>query len=111
MSILAQNFKNHRKFQICTDKPLSSSYLGLPYRISNINHKKELLRGLWVVSILAQAHTYGGAVEPYDAGNLSVRDLSPKGPCTQQIVDTSAPKYLYRDYFKAKVYTIWVHGP
>ena len=21
------------------------------------------------------------------------------------------PKYLYRDYFKAKVYTIWVHGP
>ena len=22
-----------------------------------------------------------------------------------------APKYLYRDYFKDKVYTIWVHGP
>ena len=22
-----------------------------------------------------------------------------------------APKYVYRDYFKAKVYTIWVHGP
>ena len=22
-----------------------------------------------------------------------------------------APKYLYRDYFKAKVYIIWVHGP
>ena len=33
----------------------------------------------------------------------------PKGPCTQ-IVDTLAPKYLCRDYFKAKVYTIWVHG-
>ena len=28
-------------------RPLSSSFLGLPYRI-NINHKKELLRGLWV---------------------------------------------------------------
>ena len=30
---------------------LSSSFLGLPYRllrILNINHKKELLKGLWV---------------------------------------------------------------
>ena len=34
----------------------------------------------------------------------------PEGPCTE-IVYTLAPKYLYRDYFKAKVYTIWVHGP
>ena len=24
---------------------------------------------------------------------------------------TLALKYLYRDYIKAKVYTIWVHGP
>ena len=29
----------------------------------------------------------------------------PKGPCTQ-IVHTLAPMYLYRDYFKANVYTI-----
>ena len=29
-------------------RPLSSSFLGLPYRILNINHKKELLRGPWV---------------------------------------------------------------
>ena len=35
---------------------------------------------------------------------------NPKGPCTQ-IVYTLALKYLYRDYIKAKVYTIWVHGP
>ena len=34
----------------------------------------------------------------------------PEGPCTQ-IVDKLAPKYPNRDYFKAKVYTIWVHGP
>ena len=34
----------------------------------------------------------------------------PKGPCTH-IVYTVAPKYLYRDYFKAKVCTVWVHGP
>ena len=31
-----------------TQRPLSSSLLGLCYRILNINHKKELLRGLWV---------------------------------------------------------------
>ena len=36
--------------------------------------------------------------------------LIPKGACTQ-IVHTLAPKYLYRDYFEVKVYTIWVHGP
>ena len=29
-------------------RPLSSSFLGLPHRILNINHNKELLRGLWV---------------------------------------------------------------
>ena len=31
-----------------THGPLSSSFLGLPYRILNVHHKKELLRGLWV---------------------------------------------------------------
>ena len=34
---------------------------------------------------------------------------SPKGPCTQTVY-TLAPKYLNRDYFKAKVYTISLHG-
>ena len=33
---------------IPTHRPLSSSFLGVLYRILNINHKKELLRGLWV---------------------------------------------------------------
>ena len=34
---------------IATHRPLSSSFLALPYRILKINHKKELLRGpLWV---------------------------------------------------------------
>ena len=32
-----------------THRPLSSSFLGLPYRILNISHKKELLRGLCVL--------------------------------------------------------------
>ena len=33
---------------VTTHRPLSSSFLVLPYRILYINHKKELLRGLWV---------------------------------------------------------------
>ena len=33
----------------------------------------------------------------------------PKGPCIQ-IVHTLGPMYLYREYFKNKVYTIWIHG-
>ena len=43
---------------------------------------------------------------PSSRGTLII----PKGPCTQ-IVYTLVPMYLYREYFKAKVYTIWVHGP
>ena len=31
-----------------THRPLSSPLLGLPYGIRNINHEKELLRGLWL---------------------------------------------------------------
>ena len=31
-----------------THRPLTSSFLGLLYRILNILHKKELLRGLWL---------------------------------------------------------------
>ena len=31
-----------------THRLLSSSFLGLPYRILNMNHKEELLRSLWV---------------------------------------------------------------
>ena len=36
-----------------THRLLSGSFLGLPYRILNINHKKELLRGLWAVRSLS----------------------------------------------------------
>ena len=32
-----------------THRLLSSSFLGLPYRILNMNPKKELLRSLWVI--------------------------------------------------------------
>ena len=37
-----------------THRPLSSSFLGLPYRILHILHKKELLRGLWVGVVILQ---------------------------------------------------------
>ena len=43
-------------------------------------------------------------VEELD-GRSVVALLNPKGPCAQ-IVYTLALKYLYRDYIKAKVYTI-----
>ena len=39
-----------------------------------------------------------------------IRSLyNPKAPCAP-IVHTLALKYPSRDYSKAKVYTIWVHG-
>ena len=34
--------------RLYTHRPLCSSCLGLPYRILSLDHKKELLRGLWV---------------------------------------------------------------
>ena len=40
---------------------LSSSFLGLPYRILDMNHKKELLRSLWVRLIWVEV-TYQGHV-------------------------------------------------
>ena len=36
---------------------------------------------------------------------ITTHEPPSKGPCSQ-IVYTLAPKYLYRDYFKANVYTI-----
>ena len=43
-------------------------------------------------------------------GRETVISTNPQGPCTQ-IAYTLAPKYLYRDYFKAKVYNIWYMDP
>ena len=43
----ASGFRDSSKDGL-THRPLSNSFLGLPYRILNINHKKERLRGLWV---------------------------------------------------------------
>ena len=46
-----RSFGRSRSFGVflgATHRPLSSPFLGLPYRILNINYKKELLRSLWV---------------------------------------------------------------
>ena len=43
----ASGFRDSSKDGL-SHRPLSSSFLGLPYRILNINHEKELLRGVWV---------------------------------------------------------------
>ena len=45
-------------------RPLSSSFLGLPYRIPNINHKKELLGGLWAVVVNVRVLETWGLVVP-----------------------------------------------
>ena len=63
-----------------THRPLSSSFLGFPCRILNINHKKELLRGLWVVSVLSlhqeaslekRAQCIAGSSSRRESGSLS----------------------------------------
>ena len=49
--ILSLALKAMRFFLILagfTHRLLSSAFLGLPYRILTMNHKKELLRSLWV---------------------------------------------------------------
>ena len=48
MSLNKARFHLRNKSFMLTHSPLSSSFLGLAYRIHSINHKKELLRGLWV---------------------------------------------------------------
>ena len=44
------------RVQVRTHRPLSSSFLGLSYRIFNISHKTELLRGLWVIIIYSSEY-------------------------------------------------------
>ena len=55
-------------------RPLSSSFLGLPYRILNINHKKELLRGLWVQSSKVKCVAQGLGSRVEDGGSVKLPD-------------------------------------
>ena len=47
-----------------THRPHSSSFLGLPYRVLNMNPKKELLWGLWVGARTADAQGYNTLQHP-----------------------------------------------
>ena len=44
-------YRSNRVWLQFTHRPRSNSFLGLPYRILNIIHRKELLKGPWVVYI------------------------------------------------------------
>ena len=56
-----------------THRLLSSSFLGLPCRILNRSHKKELLRSLWVK--LSRVCVLRGEVDPGDDSPLSQGQL------------------------------------
>ena len=65
---------------LCTHRPQSSSFLGLPSRILNMNPEKELLWDLWVVvngdliTCAEYNHQAIGAHQPHNtAHTLSLR--------------------------------------
>ena len=73
-------------FKLCfTHSPLSSSLLGLPYRILHINHKKELLRGLWVTTTPDPKPRRNAGTKPKEEQKPStLKNLHPKpslSPC------------------------------
>ena len=44
----AKKDQGSKSVAVLTHRLLNGSLLGLPYRILNIHHKKELLRSLWI---------------------------------------------------------------
>ena len=72
---------------LLTHRPLSSFLWGLPYRILNINHKKELLRGLWVATLNFTTDT------PHDGapGPASVDDPSLHVVCGHELLVPREP--------------------
>ena len=56
-----------------TQRPQSSFFLGLPYRILNMNTKKELLWGVWVeYPVLLKEHK-GSSRKKLNSGALGAR--------------------------------------
>ena len=56
-----------------THRLLSSSFLGLPYGILNINHKKELLRSLWVGYFALRARSLPWWTEAFSQSTLDCK--------------------------------------
>ena len=49
-------YGSHSKIEEVAQRPQSSSFWGLPFRILNMNLQKELLWGLWVVRHTKNPH-------------------------------------------------------
>ena len=59
----------------------------------------------------AMLNVYGQGCGIANSGRCPCRVVQyPKGPCAQ-IAYTLGPMHLQREYFKAKVCALWVHGP
>ena len=58
-----------------THRPQSSSFLGLPCRILNMNPQKELLWGLWVVLCPTLKSGWSGSEHPFKASTRFERHL------------------------------------
>ena len=81
--------------------------LGIPSGSHSTHlHKPGPLRG-WSGSKPAQSFTLNLNYWQQSAKSDLARSQRIHVP---KIVYTLAPKYQYRDYFKAEEYTIWVHG-
>ena len=65
----------------CTHRPLSSSCLGLPYRVRNINHKKELLRGLWIWLRVQSSGYFGVGFEGTKVQGSGRRSVGSEAVC------------------------------
>ena len=63
------------------------------------------MKPAWATRQLAASKTAKGFMPP---NNLYIYIIYIYITYNIYILD---PKYLYREYFKAKVYTIWIHGP
>ena len=70
---------------VVTHRLHSSSFLGLPYRIRNMDPKKELLWSLWVYSTMLNVHRYSTCGGPESSlpskyksqGTESKKSISP----------------------------------
>ena len=92
LSQQSQTFNIGAVLQGTTHRPLSSSSWGLPYRLLNINLKKELLRGLWVNPKQASfmgVRTRGtiGDIDPLNKVSFKrARSRAKKGPPLRRLL-------------------------
>ena len=91
-----------------THRPRSSSFLGLPYRILNVNHKKELLRSLWVVLSLPRG-TRRVVQGSFEAACPSISVI--RGMHHDNHTLTTVAGYLIREFAAQNSNSGWIWGP